>query len=113
MSNWKYIIDYKWAIIFKRLIIPSALNWCHALFFNLALLFPDYVVFFIIDYVFIALIFGYEFISMYSSGLTKYISSFNNLFDMLIIFLCIVVNAFTYEKEGIHDETDILWLEIL
>ena len=89
------------------------MNWAHALFFNLAMLFPKQVVFFITDYTIIVCIFGYEFISMYSSGFKKYISSFNNIFDMIIIFLCIIVNVFTYLKEGLDDETDILWLEFL
>jgi len=43
----------------------------------------------------------------------KYISQFNNIFDMLLIFLCIAVNIMTYIKEGLNEESDIIWLEIL
>lgn len=60
LSNWKHVIDFKWKIIFKRLIIPSLLNWTHGIFFNLAMLFPEFIVLFIFDFIAIAIIFGYE-----------------------------------------------------
>lgn len=74
LSNWKYIIDYKWKIIFKRLIFPTVVNWLHGVFFNLAMLYPTHLIFFILDFLVIGVILVYESLSIISSGVIKYIS---------------------------------------
>lgn len=113
LSNWKYLIDHKWRIIIIRLVIPTLMNWLHGLFFNLALLFPNVLALFVMDFIAIALIFSYESISIISSGFLKYISQFNNIFDVIMIFLCIATNILTYINEGLNETSDLVWLEIL
>ena len=67
----------------------------------------------IIDFVFIGLLLLYELVSLISSGPKEYFTSFNNIFDIIIIALCAVLNFFTYKIEGIDEHYDEKWLNFL
>lgn len=74
---------------------------------------PESFSFLLIDFILIGFIFLYEMISLISSGPQQYLTSFNNLFDIIIIALCAVLNYFTYKIEGQDKNFDEEWLNML
>jgi len=101
--------------VFRQLIPPTVITWLHAIFFNLVMLYPDSVLFLILDYCFLLLIFIYELISVSFSGM-DYFKSMNNILDLLIIFLCAIMNIFTFFVEGwnnVNDNTTLKYFQVI
>ncbi len=100
LSNWRYLIDYKWGKTFKLLIPQTIANWCNSIFFSVFLLNPDRISFMIVNLSFIFILMIYEIISVSYAGLKNYSRSIYNAIDVYIIIAVIAVDIVTYFVEN-------------
>lgn len=112
LSNWRYLIDYKWEKIYNYLIPQACMNWAHCIFFSLFLLYPKILVFYIIDLILLVVTILYESTSLCISGPRYYFRNFYNIIDALIILICfsVLVTTFIWEFDG---EIPPMWIKYL
>ena len=114
LSNWRYIIDYKWQKVYAYLVPQACLNWTHSLFFSLFLIYPEFIYFYFVDGGLLLLSIIYEMLSLFISGPKAYFRNTYNIVDATSVFLCIVVLFCTYfwENDGETSPVAIKYLQV-
>lgn len=112
LSNWKYIIDYKWHLIYWYLIPPAMLNFSHAVFYSLYLISPGIYSVFLADAIIIGILVLYELVSLSITG-REHFNDFYNVLDS--IFLSFTAAIFSLTRYFIVEkqETGLIWLKYL
>ena len=106
LSNWRFIIDYKWNKLFWKLIPTTVLIWSLCIFYSLFLLYPNSYLFFILSIVALCLNLMYETVSMFIAKPSVFLKSVFNIIDLCIIVFGFAILFATKNIEGIKNEHD-------
>ena len=102
LSNFKYIILHKWKKVFWFQLIIAIIYWIHLIFFTFILLNPKVIFYQVtIDFIFIFLLFMFEFFS-FCTMKKEYFKDIVNYLDILNIIHSILSNisVLYYEKRN-------------
>ena len=111
LSNWRFIIDYKWNKLFWQLIPTALLIWCLAVFYTLYLLYPSSNIYFILSIVALCMNLIYETISMFIAKPSVFLRSTFNIIDLCIIIFGLAILFTTYIIEGKQERYDVVPLK--
>lgn len=116
LSDWRFIIDYKWNNLFWNLIPTTLLIWILAIFYSLYLLFPESNYYFMVTLVALFLNLMYELVSMFIATPKVFLKSTFNIIDLCIILFGTVILFLTFIVEGrnhVYDNTFLKYLQVL
>ena len=98
LSNWRYIIDYKWQKVVQYLIPAAMLHFCHVGFYSAFIINPGIFWVMVVDIALLGALALYEILSLFITGIVHF-NDLYNLIDFTLISSCSVVLAFTRHYE--------------
>lgn len=113
MSNWRFVIDYKWNIFLKFYLIQAFINFIQAGLLTYYLFNPSHVWAFALDIIVLGLIFFYELLTALLN-IGTYFKDVDNYFDFsgVILGISVIIITFILSQTGAEadDSNDSLTL---
>lgn len=112
LSNWRFIIDYKWDLVYWYLMPAAIMNFSHVVLYSLYLINPFRYPIFLAEAIVMGALIFYELLSLIITG-KEHFDDFYNVLDSIFLGSTVAIFVLTRYLLVIRAETDLEWLKYL